>query len=427
MLLNPHLSPRSYSTVLVAVSFAIGIALTVFLWYFRAGQLTYPVTLTGLVVLILLLAAALAAERAHSLQRSQSERRLRESFSYLQEQIERAEVRNNVSEVMAELSGMLQASISEVEALRVLSRYAAALFPGTSGAIHLLRASGDVLEHGAHWGNPGEHEESFHPDQCWALRLGRPYLFVQGGRHPACPHLGEKATCSLCVPLTSQGETLGVMSLLLAGVAGIHETPPFDMPLSGSVGDLGALAIANIRLREKLRNQSIRDGLTDLFNRRFLTENLALLLPRVEREGGLLSVVMIDLDHFKQFNDRYGHVAGDWLLVAFSHFLKNTMRRGDLACRFGGEEFVLVLPGAGAEAAKSRMEAVLADWLAFPLSFEGEVFEAVTFSAGIATRLAFQLDGDDLIRSADEALYTAKQLGRNQVTSMMTVVSKGAL
>jgi diguanylate cyclase (GGDEF)-like protein len=364
------------------------------------------------------LTGVLVAERAHALQRTQTEERFDESFSQLEGEIATAVARNNVSQILAELSSLLQASTSEIEALKVLSRYAAVLFPNTAGSIQLFRASRDVLEPGASWGDLGERQESFHPDQCWALRLGRPYLFVEGDRHPRCPHLTGKSNCSLCVPLASQGETVGLMSLLLLnGAPTAQEGSPFDLPLSGSVGDLGALAIANIRLRETLRNQSIRDGLTDLFNRRFLTENLSLLLPRVEREGAELSIVMIDLDHFKQFNDRNGHAAGDWLLVTFSHFLQNTMRRGDLACRFGGEEFVLVLPGAGAAAAKERLESVLVSWSGFPLSFEGQAFDPVTFSAGIATRQPLQLNGDDLIRSADEALYAAKKGGRNLVVS----------
>jgi diguanylate cyclase (GGDEF)-like protein len=167
-------------------------------------------------------------------------------------------------------------------------------------------------------------------------------------------------------------------------------------------------------LQERLREQAIRDPLTGLFNRRYLTETLERELARVSREGLPLSIVMIDVDHFKALNDAHGHRAGDLVLLALGNLLSAQTRHGDIACRYGGEEFVVVLPGAPVEKARSRAEVWRAAFQDLRVAHEKTELRA-TLSLGLAAFPLYGTTGDDLLRLADKALYAAKRHGRNRL------------
>ncbi len=167
-------------------------------------------------------------------------------------------------------------------------------------------------------------------------------------------------------------------------------------------------------LQEKLREQATHDALTGLYNRHYLEESLGRELMFAERHGHPVSVIMGDLDHFKAINDRYGHLGGDEVLRVFGDLMKCNSRGSDIYCRYGGEEFLLVLPGMAKENAIERAEQLCTMMAAAPVSY-GESQIAVTASFGVAT---FPRDGrtsDELIAAADRALYAAKACGRNRV------------
>jgi len=167
-------------------------------------------------------------------------------------------------------------------------------------------------------------------------------------------------------------------------------------------------------LQAQLREQAIRDPLTGLFNRRYLDEVITSEMARADRGGYPMSLIMCDIDHFKLINDKYGHLAGDEVLRAFSRLIKQYSRGGDIICRFGGEEFLLVLPGMTREDAVVRAEQLRLAFAAALMSHNATIIRA-TASFGIAT---FPVDGhtiDALIGAADKALYLAKEAGRNQV------------
>lgn len=193
-----------------------------------------------------------------------------------------------------------------------------------------------------------------------------------------------------------------------------------------------ALRQVNVRLRAKiaeieelqqqLREQAIRDPLTGVFNRRYLEESLGRELERVKRAGEPLSVAMLDIDHFKQFNDAYGHAAGDRGLQSLAAILQANTRAGDIVCRYGGEEFAVVLPGASIDVARDRMEFCRQSFERQALVYDGLELKS-TLSAGIAS---FPVDGDEanlLLDRADKALYHAKQKGRNLVSSFGEVTT----
>jgi diguanylate cyclase (GGDEF)-like protein len=166
---------------------------------------------------------------------------------------------------------------------------------------------------------------------------------------------------------------------------------------------------------QDLREQSITDPLTGLYNRRYLLELLPRELVRAGRNGTHIAVIMVDVDHFKRINDSFGHDAGDLALRAIGPLLKQSIRRSDIACRFGGEEFLLILPEATSEGAARRAEAIRAAIKLLNLIHLGRALGAITASLGVALYPDHASDADALLRSADESLYKAKDGGRDRV------------
>jgi len=167
-------------------------------------------------------------------------------------------------------------------------------------------------------------------------------------------------------------------------------------------------------LQAKLREQAIRDSLTGLFNRRYLEETVERELAAASRERSALTIILLDLDHFKQFNDKFGHAAGDSVLRSVGILLRGNTRTSDVACRYGGEEFIVVLPGAGLELAHERAEFLRMIFEQSEITFNGMPLKA-TLSAGVSAFPAHGSTGEDLIRAADSAMYGAKRSGRNRV------------
>ncbi|HYM68233.1 MAG TPA: diguanylate cyclase, partial [bacterium] len=251
--------------------------------------------------------------------------------------------------LLGQMSDLLQASLSIDEACGVIARTVPRLFPGCGGSIYLASPSRDVLESVVSWGDGGGGGASaFALEDCWALRRGQPHYFGHDSTDARCRHLADApAAASLCVPLMAQGDASGVLCLVDSAPAPLPRVFSEDeIRLARTVADQVGLAIANLRLRDTLRHQSIRDPLTGLYNRRYLEETLERELRRAERAGQSLGVLMFDIDLFKQFNDTFGHEAGDVMLREVGRLLRDRFRREDIVCRYGGEEFVIVLPTA---------------------------------------------------------------------------------
>jgi diguanylate cyclase (GGDEF)-like protein len=263
------------------------------------------------------------------------------------------------------------------------------------------------------WG--GASGESFEPDACWALRSGYTHDFVPERGDPPCNHLlASEDDNTLCVPLASNDETMGV--LIVRG----SEDDPVDAgirALCSTLGETLALSIGNIRLREALRSQSIRDPLTGLYNRRFLDEVLGRETSRSRRSDQPLSVLALDVDHFKRFNDQWGHDAGDAVLTALAQTLREQAREMDLTCRLGGEEFLVLLPRCDRPNAIEVGERIRRAVEELVVTHQSRTLEGISASVGVATYPEDAADGESLIKAADRALYAAKAEGRNQVKS----------
>jgi len=174
-------------------------------------------------------------------------------------------------------------------------------------------------------------------------------------------------------------------------------------------------ALANLKLRDTLRELALRDALTGLYNRRYLDDVLNRELHRAQRNGKPVAVVMIDIDHFKHFNDKYGHDAGDFVLSALARAITKSIRPSDIACRYGGEELVVVLAEANLECARARAEQMRLAIRDTHLTHLGQTLPAPTASFGVAVSPANGMTPADLLKAADQALYRAKEEGRDRV------------
>jgi len=317
------------------------------------------------------------------------------------------------------MSGFLETCLSSEEAFQVIRQAAKRLFPSESGALCMLNASRSLLEPVASGGDFPPGDGVFAPQDCWALRRGQIQSLDDPASSLICRHLGPApASGSLCVPLVAQGESLGLLHLRgkesASGKGNPHEGKAPRL-LAATVSERIALALANLKLREGLRWQSIRDQLTGLFNRRYMEESFDRELRRAIRNRRSLGVIMLDVDHFKNFNDTFGHESGDTLLTALGDLLQSRTRREDIACRYGGEEFALILPEAELAVTQQRAEELREEVKQLRVRYRGKVLDKITLSIGVSFYPEYGDIATDLIRIADAALYRAKTEGRDRV------------
>ncbi|MEA9676522.1 diguanylate cyclase [Xanthomonas campestris pv. raphani] len=371
--------------------------------------------LSGLLVMVLayrLLSRELARRVRAEEEASTSSTRLAESFSTLE--------RTSAGlEALARYSGLLQNCRNAEEALEITARTIAPLVPGVSGAVYLLRASRDRAEQVAAWGTLADGERgSIAPEECWALRRDRTHLVEDASVGMVCQHAGVNLpphASTVCIPLSAQGTQLGMLAL-----RGDNAQELASLTVAEAAAEQLSLALHNLRLRETLRQQSIRDPLTGLFNRRYLEEALNHELSRCTRRVQPLSVLMLDVDHFKQFNDLHGHSGGDRVLAAIGELLLTQTRGEDICCRYGGEELTIILPEVDLATASAMAEKLRAGIDALQVMADGVSLPKITASFGVATFPGHAGNAAQLLRKADEALYRAKQAGRNQVVSAVT-------
>jgi diguanylate cyclase (GGDEF)-like protein len=319
------------------------------------------------------------------------------------------------TEELRHYAGMLQSCRSVDEAMTISQQSFANLFPDLGGSVYLHRASQDFTESRMRWGEAAaESAAVLSPDDCWALRRGQAYGVPDILRATKCAHVELPATTqsvsTLCLPLAAQGETLGFLYL-----SGPDRSAVDAEGIATSAAEQLSLALCNLRLQESLRIQSIRDPLTGLYNRRYLEESLERELVRCGRRNLPLAVMMLDVDHFKRFNDAHGHDGGDALLTQFAAMLQAHCRGEDIACRYGGEEFTLIIPETSPDTAMARAEQIRAATENLRVAHQKSQLSPVTVSIGIASFPRDGQHGTELIRGADVALYRAKHEGRNRI------------
>lgn len=312
-------------------------------------------------------------------------------------------------------SDLLNTAANYEEAFKVVRQAASRLFPQWHGSLSATREDGSLWQVGQ-WGEPPPLAETFRLDQCWGLRRGRAHSYMGNGMHLCCEHLHAPLSLKrlpyLCLPMAANGETVGALHLFAAEELSAQELADVESRAERFAETL-KMALSNLRLRNSLSDRATRDGLTGLYNRRLLDQRLPIEITRCAQQQMPVSLAMIDIDHFKRFNDTWGHEAGDLVLQTVGHLLMDKTRVYDLAFRYGGEELVLVMPGCRLDDALIKLDQIRHDIEALSLSFRAEVIPKVTVSIGVAETTGGS--PETLLRRADEALYQAKRLGRNRV------------
>jgi diguanylate cyclase (GGDEF)-like protein/PAS domain S-box-containing protein len=341
--------------------------------------------------------------------RKQVEEQLQRTNEWLKQRNHEVILLNQMGEALQRCQGV-------ADACQVIANNAAALFTEHSGAFHIRRNETTSFDTVARWGTPLPPEPTLDQATCRVLRERQVSFFsrVEPGVC-RCLHL-DNAKNALCVPLLVQDDVSGILHLRTDAPMKEDNLQHWQQ-LAETVARQGALALSNLTLRERLQQQAIRDGLTGLFNRRYLDETLPREVQRAERQEQSVGVIMLDIDHFKRFNDTYGHDAGDVLLRAMGAFLKNNIRNEDIVCRYGGEEFTLVLPRASLDNTRARAEYLREGVKSLVVRYQGQTLDAVTVSLGVAIFPDQGSTADEVVKAADEALYRAKRSGRDRVVA----------
>ncbi len=328
--------------------------------------------------------------------------------------------RNREAELMAHMRDLLQACNTEQESFDIVASICSQIFPSHAGFVAIKRETMDIAQAVVGFGDYPWEEIQFNLNDCWAVRRGGAHIVADPEAEPSCPQIKGRSRSNLCVPITARSECLGIIHLSCdcSGVEPRLRTPTLkriESKLKG-VTELYALSLANIRLRERLHLQSIVDSLTGLFNRRHMEYALTREFDRATRSGTNVGLMMLDIDHFKQLNDSCGHEVGDKVLWKIGMFLKNSIRGEDIACRYGGEELIVILPGCSPEDCLQKANEIRQGIEQLTVVVKKREHR-VTVSIGISS---FPQNGeliDEVIRAADDAMYEAKKAGRNCIVS----------
>jgi diguanylate cyclase (GGDEF)-like protein/PAS domain S-box-containing protein len=349
--------------------------------------------------------------------RKQAEAALQEANEQLILSLVKLEEHNRELVVLTEMGDMLQISTSIEETYAIVASFAQKLFPDCSGALYLADPTLSWFNPASAWGELSKNELPFSTDMCWALRRGQVHSAAIARNELDCQHVSILAlpdyTHSICVPMQAQGEVIGLFHLQSKA----QPLPRGLDQLAVTVAEHVTLSLSNLMLRNNLRSQSIRDPLTGVFNRRYLEEAFTHELYRAIRRSQSIGVILLDVDHFKTINDTFGHTYGDRLLKALAGYLNNRLRGEDILCRYGGEEFIIILPDTNLEHAIQLAEKLRQEIQVIEPELTLQPMEPIHLSLGVAAFPEHGRNAEELIKAADWALYQAKQKGRDRVIS----------
>lgn len=319
------------------------------------------------------------------------------------------------SDLMTAARNELQLCVEVQQVYDTASVSFSRLLPGTSGCLYMINSSRNHVDAVSFWGD-GSHDDFGPPEACCTLRSGQPRWRQPGASEIHCSHfVGVAPDRYHCKPIVAYGNTIGLLYIQCDTDEVIGQVNG-RMDAVRQLVQIVALAIATLNLRAKLENQSIRDALTGLFNRHFMQISLEREMVRAHRRKQIMAVLMLDVDHFKKFNDTHGHAAGDEVLKTFAQVFQNNIRAEDIACRYGGEEFTIILPDTTVSGACDRADSIVSAVSDLKVRFGQQTFDGFGVSIGIAFYPGDGDSSDELLQRADAALYDAKHNGRNQVS-----------
>jgi diguanylate cyclase (GGDEF)-like protein len=349
-------------------------------------------------------------------QRKEAEEALRQANEKLTHYVDTLQKSNKEALLLNEVGDLLQSCRVDQDVYAILERYAGELFPGLCGGMYILRKPQNMLESVVNWGEVIFGDAVFMPEACWGMRRGRAHVVADQSNRLYCQHISDDPEHEfipyLCQPMNAQGEVLGLLHLQGRQGQAVAEYEG----LARLVAERVALALANLNLRENLHIQAIRDPLTNLFNRRVMEESLEREVHRSIRYRRHLGLIMLDIDNFKAFNDSFSYAAGDTLLRELGAYLQANLRKGDLTCRYGGEEFILILPESTPEDTLKRAGQLREGVKRLRVQYQGLPLGEVTISLGIACFPQHGKSMYEMLRAVDTALHRAKSAGKDCAT-----------
>ena len=346
-------------------------------------------------------------------ERKKTDEALQQANRKLEAWVRDLEQRTREMTLLSEMGDVLRACLTTEEVYEVIVRVAQEIFPVLGGALYVLGPLRNIVEAVAEWGDTSKMELTFAPDECWALRRGKVHWVEDTSVGLLCKHVHAPLPKGyICVPMMAQSEAVGILHLAQPENA---QMPEAKQRLAIAMAEHVAMALSNLRLHETLRNQSIRDQMTGLFNRSFMEESLELELRRAMRTQHPLSVIMLSLDNFQLLNDSYGVDVGDSILRRTGMLLQANVRKGDIACRFADQTFTLILPNADYEVSKKRAEILLDQVRSLEVKNQSEIVGRISASVGLAVFPENGQTVESLMRSAEAALNRARGSGGNQI------------
>lgn len=311
---------------------------------------------------------------------------------------------------LKDMANEFQTCSTLTEASMVVSKYCPLLLPAMAGELFLYNEMDNKLEPFSAWREESSHATTFSPFECKAIFHKKSSHISGIVQDQSCEHLRQdKDFIFVCLPLLTQESILGLLQIKAKEIQ--HNA----LLLAETIAHQLTLSLSSLKMRDLLRTQAIRDPLTHLFNRRYLHESLQRELHVADRNKQSVSIIMLDIDNFKGLNDTYGHDGGDVVIQEIASILISRSRQSDIACRYGGEEFILVLPDTPLNTATQRCEELRQIVATHHFSLQGLTLNSITISIGVAAYPENGPSMEHLISAADQALYAAKRAGRNRV------------
>ncbi|MBN3876825.1 MULTISPECIES: diguanylate cyclase [unclassified Nostoc] len=311
---------------------------------------------------------------------------------------------------LSDMTDMLYSCESKDEVYQVVALTCSKLFPNMSGCVCIISNSKNYVQINSIWGGERSSKEIFSLSDCWALRRGKLNIFSPENSGLMCGHLIQPVSGThLCVPLFGQGEVVGILHIYA-----LEEISPEDQQTTEIIARTLGIALNNLSIKQRLTHDSLRDGMTQLFNQSYMQSITEQRLAEAERSGQPLSIIFLDIDNFKSYNSRYGHVTANIVLQGLAKLLLKSIRSFDIACRWGGEEFVIVMPNMTLETLRKRVEQLRLDVEQMQLRDGDQILQSITASFGIAVSEP-GITVKDFLNRANQAMLEAKRTGKNRV------------
>ncbi|WP_442940795.1 diguanylate cyclase [Nostoc sp.] len=311
---------------------------------------------------------------------------------------------------LSDMADMLYSCESKDEVYQAVALTCSKLFPNMSGCICIIANSKNYVQMNSIWGGERTSKEIFSQSECWALRRGKFNLLSSANSGLVCSHLIQPVSgAHLCFPLFGQGEVVGILH-----IHALEEISLEDQQITEIIARTLGFALNNLSIKQRLTYENLRDGMTQLFNQRYMETILEQRLAEAERSGQPLSVIFLDIDNFKSYNSRYGHLTANLVIQGLAKLLLKSIRSFDIPCRWGGEEFVIVMPNMILETLRKRVEQLRLDVEKMQLREGEQILEGITASFGIAVSES-GITVKDFLNRANQAMLEAKRTGKNRV------------